>query len=369
MPIDVVVLVTNTPTPYRNHMYSLMKDEFALVGIDFIVWFTSRREPLRKWGEMKLDYPHEFLCGKNGRTGIFETVKVIPRFLLNIYKRKPDLVIAGGYYDAPNLVIAILNRFGMIRALLWHETHQESRNKWWLNKIRVQVLRSYRYFIIPGLAQKLFLENMLEKHLINFIYLPNIIDENLFLAESGKIGRFDSDKCVFFCALRLIDSKGISEIIAASVDLPSTIEIRIAGDGPLRQQLLESTAVMNGRIKYLGHISQARIIEELTRCDVFLLPSRNDPYPLSVIEALWLKKPLILSNGVGCHFEALQDEGNGWVFEKEDSYALHEKIIKAASLSSSCLESYGSKSLERAQRYFVSRKVVQSFVAELRSLI
>lgn len=102
--------------------------------------------------------------------------------------------------------------------------------------------------------------------------------------------------------------------------------VLIAGDGD-QATALRAEAVSLGiadNVKFLGFRSDVPSL--LQAMDVFVLPSLSEGLPLSVLEALAYKKPVVVTNvgGVG---EIVTDGVNGLMVPSEDPEALAEKIL------------------------------------------
>ena len=59
---------------------------------------------------------------------------------------------------------------------------------------------------------------------------------------------------------------------------------------------------------------------------IFLLASLRDPCPLSVVEALWMSKPLLISNHCGNISEALVESKNGFSFDPLSSKSIKNNL-------------------------------------------
>jgi glycosyltransferase involved in cell wall biosynthesis len=55
----------------------------------------------------------------------------------------------------------------------------------------------------------------------------------------------------------------------------------------------------NGQMHYEGPLSPDKTLARLRKCDVYVLPSINEPFPMSVIEAMAVGKPVIITNTCG----------------------------------------------------------------------
>ncbi len=71
--------------------------------------------------------------------------------------------------------------------------------------------------------------------------------------------------------------------------------------GPLErrvQELIESTA-LGDRVSILPWVSKAEALEHISRCDVFVLTSRFEGMPNTLLEAMMLKKPVVVTDADG----------------------------------------------------------------------
>lgn len=112
----------------------------------------------------------------------------------------------------------------------------------------------------------------------------------------------------------------------------SNFHVAVAGHakGPLQQEL-EDLAVSLGvreHIHFLGFCSDSA--GHLASIDYFLLPSRSEGFPVSLIEALAANLPIVATRCVGTE-EILEHGVNGWLIEPENVDALSEALIKLLS--------------------------------------
>ena len=121
------------------------------------------------------------------------------------------------------------------------------------------------------------------------------------------------------------------------------------------------------RIHRLGAIdsSGSALPDAYHGCDLFVLPSRNDPYPLAVIEALWAGLPLILSSSVGCHPEALEPGQNGYLCESGSKRSLADALLRASRVDEATLRQMGETSRTLANQRFGSQGIAEEFVGFL----
>ena len=83
------------------------------------------------------------------------------------------------------------------------------------------------------------------------------------------------------------------------------VSLRIigAGSSALREDLLNLVEELDlsAHVKFLGHMEKDAISVELSKADVFLLPSENENFAIAVAESIAALVPVIVSNQVSMH--------------------------------------------------------------------
>ena len=135
-----------------------------------------------------------------------------------------------------------------------------------------------------------------------------------------------------FCAARLSPEKGIAFLIRALkglIDEGNTIELRLAGDGPSREQLeiLSNDLGVAANVKFLGFLSEDEIIGELETADLFVLPSFIEGVPVSAMEAMAIGVPVVVTNIAGTG-ELIEGGQTGVLVPPSDTQALIDAILR-----------------------------------------
>lgn len=120
-----------------------------------------------------------------------------------------------------------------------------------------------------------------------------------------------TDGPIILTVARLDAQKGLPDLIAAAGSVPEARFV-IAGDGPDRVDLERLSAALGvgDRVVFLGHRRDVPAL--LAASDAFVLPSRNEGLPLSILEALAAGRPTIATN-VGGTSEAIRDGETGFL--------------------------------------------------------
>ena len=169
-----------------------------------------------------------------------------------------------------------------------------------INPSRLNFINEMADFIIT--TGEVVRENMIKYNRIKpekIVSIPTGVDENVFNPKSFERDlcrkKFGFNKKTVIGALGVLRNvKGHIYLIKAAKELLKkydNIEFVIAGDGPLMNKLKEEVEGMD--FKLLGHTDPG---EFLAAIDIFVLPSLNEGVPQSLIQALMMNKPSIVSN-------------------------------------------------------------------------
>jgi colanic acid/amylovoran biosynthesis glycosyltransferase len=128
---------------------------------------------------------------------------------------------------------------------------------------------------------------------------------------------------------RLIEKKGMSDLVAACGLLAGDVSLRLAivGEGPLRHSLEEAAARAGAPASFHGALPNERVLDLYRRAAVFCLPcvvastGDRDGLPTSVLEAMALGVPVVTTavNGLG---ELVRHERTGLIVPERDPVAL-----------------------------------------------
>lgn len=124
---------------------------------------------------------------------------------------------------------------------------------------------------------------------------------------------------------RLVSWKGISELI--DIVGQNKWTLNVVGEGPLRNELERQIAKANltNYIKLVGHVSKAKVVEEIAKAKIFILNSTYEGLPHIILEAKAAGVPVI-ATAVGGTPETIHDGLDGFLVPLGDANILTEKI-------------------------------------------
>ena len=157
----------------------------------------------------------------------------------------------------------------------------------------------------------------------NFVNIPkpkNPEQSNLLKQSLGL-----TDKKIIFTPARLHQVKGLDTAIRAIKLLPKEYVYLIIGSGPEEESLrhLASSQGVEERVIFAGW--QNDITPYCYISDIFLVPSRHEPFGSVLLEAWSHQIPLITSDSQGA-LAITQDTKNCLMFKKHDSNGIYQKV-------------------------------------------
>lgn len=158
-------------------------------------------------------------------------------------------------------------------------------------------------------------------------YVPNGV--NLEEFNSELVGRISNGNIRLLCVGRLVETKGHRYVIEALSHLKAEyprIKLDILGNGPLKEPLmnLARDLAVADLVQFRPPVSHQRMPELLNEYDYFVMPSLWEGLPVSLIEAMASKLPIVATNIPA--FTAVLDSSCATMAAKEDATDLAAKL-------------------------------------------
>ncbi|MEO5580558.1 MAG: glycosyltransferase [Gemmatimonadaceae bacterium] len=203
------------------------------------------------------------------------------------------------------------------------------------------------------------LQNQLNLNADSMRWIPNVIDPDVASMPVTRESSSD-DGFTFLCIGNLIPVKNHAVLLKAfqtAFHGQKGMRLRIGGDGPLELDLkvLAAELKIAPQIQFLGRLSREQVVQELDRCNAFVLPSSYETFGVVLIEALVRGKPVIATRCGGP--ESFVGEEDGIIVPPDGvtelATALRTMSRQAASYDSDTLR-------QRALARFGAQKLVQN---------
>lgn len=241
--------------------------------------------------------------------------------------------------------------------------------KFLLQKFIVWVYNSYDLTLVTSKVTypevvKLGIKNARYGNLIGFDrdrFDPSLRRTDFFQSNYG-LDRVDSLIKVVFLG-RLYPDKGWNFTIEAfkllaQIDL-SRVAIVVAGDGPMRQQIVSELTQLTPNLHLLGRVAPENVPALLVNCDLHVTTSEKETRGLTILEAFAAGIPVLAPNSGGV-VENIQDGRNGLLYTPGDRLDFVNKL-KTLIENDSLRQKMGDRALNSIEEYSWD-KTIQNLV-------
>lgn len=194
-----------------------------------------------------------------------------------------------------------------------------------------------------------------KKYSSNVVVIPNPVS---FFLETIK--DHNGNRHRILSVGRLHEQKGYDLLInafALIADQCPGWKIDIYGDGPEKEKLLSLIKQKNLTERIIINVSTSAIYEEYQQSDFYVLSSRYEGYPLSLIEAMSCGIPCVAFRCKYGPEDAIKDGINGLLVEKGNVEDLANKMLWMIKHTEERLR-MGKKSQESTHRY--DKRIIMS---------
>jgi glycosyltransferase involved in cell wall biosynthesis len=203
----------------------------------------------------------------------------------------------------------------------------ENASNWTQLKIK-QFLYGVDLVVVLSESWRLYFEGRYPNLPIKVISNP-VVFNNVDSEPQPIMSAVDGDVRFLFLG-RLSDRKGLDILLSACHILSDSgcrFKVNIGGDGDLsRYSDMVSKFAIQEVVTFCGWLNDTEKRLMLRSSDVFLLPSRNEGLPVSIIEAMAYSLPVIASS-VGGIPEMIQNGHSGYILKDNTPEKLAECML------------------------------------------
>lgn len=373
-----LLFLTNIPAPYRTAFFDSLDTACKTSGHHLSVLYCATTEPRRHWPyePWLMAHRHEVLSGIHPVIRGWHT-HLNPGIFRALSRHKPDLVVIGGAWNTPTMLMGLSwCRMMGVRALFWSEGHADAVLKG--KSALVSLLRRATYgsfdgYLVPNGKSSEWARSQGGGD-APCLSLPNSIDTAYFTPPAGtdklrlreRLG-LDPSARILIQVARVDAIKAPLELARAFAALgPDRLarsQLVFVGDGSLLGQLQEMASTSGGRIRCAGNVDAPNVREWLWASDIFVLNTRRDPNPLSPIEASAAHLPVLLSERAGNARELVAGGEAGWTIGNPDDPS--SELARVVDASSAEVALMGLRAHANAVSNFDAKSVSLNLLAQL----
>lgn len=365
-----IILLTEIISPYRIPVFN----EIAQILQDrFLVLFLGETEKRRQWKiykeEIKFDYgvlPHLLCQRKNSSPYFFN-----PTIFYKLIKCSPQVIIAGGYQHPSYFFVLLYAKLFKRKIILWCESNKYDRRRRYplIENYKRWFVQNCQGYIVPGRASLEYVIS-LGADVRRVWMAPDAVDNDYFARESQrhkqnteaiKKAKKYPQKLLLYVG-RMIDQKGVLDLVQAFCNLSKRhveLGLVLVGSGPQAaryQRFCKQNKIEN--VFFAGFVHREELSLYYAVSDMFILPSRSEPWGLALNEAMASKLPVIASDVAGAAEDLIVNGENGYTYRNGNITELSEVIEKVLNSNRQVM---GMKSYEIIQN-FSPQKCAQGFI-------
>ena len=181
-----------------------------------------------------------------------------------------------------------------------------------------------------------------------------------------------NDNLVISCVSRLSPRKGHDILLKALSQIQrdlSNVEIWIVGDGVMRERLEDQVLQLGlDNVRFFGR--RTDISEILSSSTIYVLPTINDNFPISIIEAMFSRQAIVTTNCGGIS-EMIQNGKTGIICEPGNVQQLSDalKLLLANKSLRECLgrnaQEYSRQHLTQGGMISKIERIYHSFISDM----
>jgi glycosyltransferase involved in cell wall biosynthesis len=251
-----------------------------------------------------------------------------------------DAVWSHGYSNANSLRVIASAAMQGIPVLLRAESTLHDRER---GRAKLAAKEAFFRMLRPQVSAVLAIGGANERYWRHYLgeemaifRVPYAVDNDFFQrrAAEAMAGRdalraelgLEPGRPVILFASKLQERKQCADLVEAHRLLGEPRPyLLIVGDGEERRRL-EDQAAGNPYIRFLGFRNQTELPSYFDLCDVFVLPSRHEPWGLVVNEVMNAGRAVVVSDDVGCQQDLVREGETGAVYPVGDVAALARAI-------------------------------------------
>ena len=226
--------------------------------------------------------------------------------------------------------------YSKIKVLTTHALHEaiailRQGNNFLFNPFFVKSLKNMDHIIgLSRMDRKVLLNLGIPKNKITVI--PNGIDPKKFQKRRQFVEK--NDKIKILCVARFAKNKNYESLIYALSKLKNRLDVEayFIGDFDSYEYFrkivsLVKTEKLEKIVKIGLSVDDAAVTDCYLSCDLFVLPSIMETFPLVILEAMYAGLPIVATR-VGGVPEAVEDGVNGFLVSPNDPEQLYRRCLQ-----------------------------------------
>lgn len=321
-------------TMCENLITAIDKKEYEVIAISLYNYSSPITERLESKG-----YKIYYL---NKKSGI--DLKIFGKLFKIFKKEKPDMIHTHLYVLRYVLLPA---KIACCKARIVHTVHNIASKEIKHGKL-LQKIAFKMFNVIPVAISEIVQASIIKEYNLKEEKVP-IIYNGINLVNCQKKECYDSSKIILHIG-RFTEQKNhleLIEIFKNSLNQDKDLKLYLVGEGELKSEIKKVVLQegLNDNVKFLGLLKNS--YEVMNSADIFVMPSKWEGMPMTIIEAMGTGLPII-AYPVGGIPNMIENEKNGFLVK--DLKEFSNKIIKLEN-DKELRENIGKRNKKDAARF------------------
>jgi glycosyltransferase involved in cell wall biosynthesis len=308
-----VTLLTEIPAPFRIPLFNALAER-----VDLRVAFLRATQPSRRYRrhDDELRFERRVLPGLRLGGG---SRWVLLNAGVGGATRGADAVVAGGWSQPAYWQALTWSRARDVPFLVWVESTLRDARPGRGDALKRHFARNADGFLVPGTASAEYVRSLVPD--ADVTVAPNAVDAELFASRVADREQLRTERglerpTVLYVG-RLAPEKGVDVLLDAARGLDA--DVVVAGSGPEEARL---RAGASGNVRFAGQVDRDDLPAWYAAADVLCLPSRSEPWGMTLNEGAAAGLPLVATEAAGGAWDLVEDGRNGFRVPAGDPDAL-----------------------------------------------
>ena len=266
-------------------------------------------------------------------------------------KLNPDLILVSGWIDKDYLYVALKLKSNCVTVMAMDTPWSGSLRQKVLSVLSLNYFpKRFNYVWTPGLKQKQFAKKLgfSDSHILDGFYSGNVNLFKKYYEDSIHLKRKVYPKVFLFLG-RYIKNKSIHELCAAfqktCFDHEHDWELWCVGAGEEWKN-----RIIHPKIKHFGFLQPNELYDVISKTGVYILPSKFEPWGVSLHEFVSAGFPVIASKNVGSAEMFLKNHVNGLTMDSCSIIDIYQAMLEMMKMSSEELLAMSEESLNLSNK-------------------
>lgn len=313
-----MIYLTNTPSFYKINLCNKIAEKSSILLVFYGYGSEAVNKKLKLGDDYKFDYV--FLSGgdasKRNRLEVF--VRLFQLMMLHIKCKK--ILYSGWLATEYNLLSFFTPKSK--NCLVCESSILESDFSGWKGWIKKRIIARMSAVLPSGELQKMIFDEIGYRGRVILTGGVGIFNKIERIGRQ-KIDRKDKK---YLYVGRIIPCKNLDFLVDEFNKNGRCLTI--VGKGEQEQQLKVKA---KDNIQFIGFVENEKLGTVYQDHDIFILPSRSEPWGLVVEEAIYWGLPIVVSDRVGSYKDMVDSPKTGVVFELDNQVSFNEALKEVES--------------------------------------